>query len=37
MPIEDDTYTDLSASQLAAILVVMFIAGVAAGYLLFHC
>ena len=36
MQTEPDYY-DLSTSQTAAILVLMFILGVAAGYLIFHC
>lgn len=34
---EDDNYYDMGATQMAAILVLVFLMGVAAGYLLFHC
>lgn len=36
MPTEGDYY-DMGATQLAGILVLMFLMGVAAGYLMFHC
>jgi hypothetical protein len=33
----EEGYLDLSASQMAAIFIVMFLLGVATGYLAFHC
>ena len=37
MQTDDESYYDMGATQMAAILVLMFLMGVAAGYLIFHC